>query len=123
MGKIKKYTKTTLTPQTRLSDLVSKKYHHQLKLMIDELRNLTTIRDDTEWWRVKRLDFTRLRSSDNYRPIAKFIKYERQRRDKVLNCSKDVFFYYISSSEHSNLNINWKYLKSLVYNMIAYKYV
>ena len=123
MSKKKKYYESTLTPQTRLSDLVSKKYHHQLKLMIDELRQLTTIGKDTEWWRVKRLEFKELRNTNNYRPIARFVKYVTQNESKELKCSNDVFFYYIASSDHSNLNIKWKSLKSLVYSMIAHKYV
>lgn len=123
MAKTIYYTKETITPQTRLSDLVEKKYHPQLKEMIDELRQLTKNCDNMEWWRVKRLEFIRTRSSENYKPIARFIKRIRQDEGKALKCSKDTLFYYIASNEHSNLNKKWKYIKSVIYNMIAYKYV
>ncbi len=123
MTKVKNYTPKSITPQTRLSDLVNKKHHHLVKQMINELRSITTIDDDTEWWRVKRLDFKKLSKTNNYTPIARFIRLVGESKDKALKCSNDTFFYYISSPEHSNLNIKWKYLKSLVYRMIAEDFV
>lgn len=94
--------------------------------MIDELRKSTIIDDGTEWWRVKRLDFIEPRTTNNYIPIAKFIKFiknETNSGKKVLKCSERTFFYYITSQEHSNLKTKFESLKSLVYNMIYYEYV
>lgn len=123
MAKTNYYTPKSITPQTRLSDLVNKKHHRLVKQMISELRRITTIDDDTEWWRVKRLDFVRLRTTENYKPIAKFIRLVGESKHRALKCSNDTFFYYISSPEHSNLNIKCEYLKSLVYRMIAENFV
>jgi len=115
-----KYTKQNITPQTRLMDLVKTKFHGQLKVMIDELRRITTIKDETEWWQVKTLHFTRPKSMSNYDPIARFIMQTTQEGNEGLNCSITTFIWYITTQEHSNLNMKYKSAKSLIYNIIHY---
>lgn len=114
----KKYTKSSITPQTRLMDLVNTKYHSQLKLMIDELRQITMLKDDTAWWQVKKLHFKRPKSMRNYEPIAKFIMQTTRNGNKGLNCSARTFIWYITSKDHSNLNLKYESAKSLIYSMI-----
>lgn len=120
MTRFKKYRKSDITPQTRLMDLVSKKYHGNLKVMIDELRRITKLEDDTAWWQVKRLVFIHPESMRNYEPIAKFIMQVTQDGNKGLNCSVITFIRYITSVDHSNLNVKWESAKALIYNMIRY---
>ena len=113
-NKLKKFT-----PQTRLMDLVHVKYHRELKEMIDELRRLTTLKNDEEWWQVKKLHFTRPSSMNNYIPIAKFIMQATRDGNHGLKCSQSTFFRYLTDSNHSNLNAKWKSAKSLIYSMIS----
>ena len=112
--KLKKFT-----PQTRLMDLVHVKYHRELKDMIDELRRFTTLKDDEEWWQVKKLHFICPSSMNNYFPIAKFILLTTRNGNKGLKCSQRTFFRYLTDSNHSNLNAKCESVKSLIYNMIS----
>ncbi len=112
--KLKKFT-----PQTRLMDLVHVKYHRELKDMIDELRRFTTLKDDEEWWQVKKLHFICPSSTNNYFPIAKFILLTTRNGNKGLKCSQRTFFRYLTDSNHSNLNAKCESVKSLIYNMIS----
>ena len=115
-----KYTKKNITPQTRLMDLVKTKFHSQLKVMIDELRRITTLKDDTPWWQVKMLQFKRPKSMSNYDPIARFIMWSTNYEEDGLNCSITTFIWYITAKEHSNLNMKYKSAKSLIYSMIKF---
>ena len=101
-------------------DLVKTKFHGQLKAMIDELRRITTLKDETEWWQVKKLHFTHPKSMSNYDPIARFIMQTTQEGNEGLNCSITTFIWYITTQEHSNLNMKYKSAKSLIYNIIHY---
>ena len=122
MTNSKKYTynKKNITPQTRLMDLVKTKFHRELKVMIDELRRKTTLKDDTAWWQVKKLQFTQPKSMGNYEPIARFIMLATQEGNEGLNCSITTFIWYITAKEHSNLNMKYKSAKSLIYSMIKF---
>jgi hypothetical protein len=101
-------------------DLVNKKYHGNLKVMIDELRRITNLEDVTAWWQVKKLVFIHPKSMRNYEPIAKFIMQVTQDGNKGLNCSIRTFIWYLTSAEHSNLSIKQESAKALIYNMIRY---
>ena len=115
-----KYNNTNITPQTRLMDLVNKKYHSELKVMIDELRRITTLEDEVAWWQVKKLIFIRPKSMRNYEPIAKFIMRTTRDGNKGLNCSANTFIRYITSVDHSNLNAKPESVKALIYSMIRF---
>ena len=115
-----RYSKSDITPQTRLMDLVNKKYHKNLEAMINELRRITTLKDDTEWWRVKRLTFNRPKSMSNYEPIARFIMQTTRAGNNGLNCSVRTFIWYLTSPKHSNLSIKQESAKALIYSMIRY---
>ena len=115
-----KYYAKDLTSKTRLIDLVSKDCHPQLKQMIEELKPLTTLTDQTEWWRVSRLEFVNPHTQLNYGPIAKFISKVKSKDGYGLKCSLNTFFHYIVSCEHSNLNTKWDSTKTLVFNWIRY---
>lgn len=120
MEKKAKYNKSNITPQTRLMDLVDKKYHSKLKAMIDELRRVKTLKDDIAWWKVKKLTFIHPKSMGNYEPIAKFIMQTTQDGSKGLNCSVRTFIWYLTSIDHSNLNMTQESAKALIYSMIKY---
>lgn len=115
------YNNKKLTPKTRLSDLVAKKYHPQLRVMIKEFTRLTTLTEETEWWRVRKLEFIKPRTQLNYVPIANFIRELSHNEQEGLKCSIDTFFRYITSSEHSNLTAKWKSVKAMVYSYIRYE--
>lgn len=119
--KTRKEAKPKFTKKTRLMDMVSKEYHGELKVMIDELRRMTTLEDSEEWWQVKKLIFIHPKSMANYEPIADFIIKTTRNGSDGLKCSQRTFFRYITSNEHSNLNVKWDSAKSLVYNMISFK--
>lgn len=112
--------KNEFTLQTRLIDLVDKKYHPELKTMIEELRPITLINEKEEWWKVRRLDFVHPKSMTNYLPIARFIMVSARNGNKGLKCSANMFFRYLTSSEHSNLRIKRESIKSLIYSMIKF---
>jgi hypothetical protein len=120
MEKKAKYNKSNITPQTRLMDLVNKKYHSKLKAMIDELRQVATLTDDTAWWKVKKVTFTHPKSMRNYEPIAKFIMQITQEDNNGLNCSVRTFIWYLTSIDHSNLNMTQGSAKALIYSIIKY---
>lgn len=101
-------------------DLVKTKFHRELKVMIAELRRITTLKDDTAWWQVKKLQFTRPKSMSNYEPIALFIMQVTQDGVEGLNCSITTFIWYITSQDHSNLNMKYKSAKALIYSMISF---
>lgn len=88
--------------------------------MIKELTRLTTLTEDTEWWRVRMLEFINPRTQINYVPIADFIKAVCSKEQKGLKCSIDTFFRYIASSDHSNLIAKWKSVKTLTYSRLKY---
>ena len=115
------YRAKDITPKTRLSDLVTQQYHPQLKLMIRELCLLTSLTDKTEWWRVRRLEFTNPRTQRNYVPIAKFVRGIKDGDEYGLKCSLNTFLRYITSPEHSNLNAKWNSVKTLVLSRIRYE--
>lgn len=112
-----KYNKSNITPHTRLVDLVKKKYHKELKTLISKL---PTLKDDTVWWKVKKLTFTHPKSMKNYIPIADFIKRTTRDGHDGLNCSIMTFIWYLTNIDHSNLNIKPESAKALIYNMIEY---
>ena len=116
-----KYSDKSITPKTRLSDLVVKKYHPQLRQMIDELSRLANFNGETEWWRVRKIDFINPRTQLNYAPLASFISKAAGKDCYGLKCSIDTFFRYITSSEHSNLSAKWKSVKVLTYSWIRYE--
>ena len=120
MEKKAKYNKSNITPQTRLMDLVNKKYHSKLKAMIDELRQVATLTDDTAWWKVKKVNFIHPKSMRNYEPIAKFIMQITQEGNNGLNCSVRTFIWYLTSIDHSNLNMTQESAKALIYSIIKY---
>ncbi len=120
MEKKAKYNKSNITPQTRLMDLVDKKYHSKLKAMIDEMRRITTLKDDTAWWKVKKLTFIHPKSMGNYEAIAKFIMQTTQEGNNGLKCSVRTLIWYITSKDHSNLNMKQESAKALIYSMIKY---
>ncbi len=120
MEKKAKYNKSNITPQTRLMDLVNKKYHSKLKAMIDELRQVATLTDDTAWWKVKKVNFTHPKSMRNYEAIAKFIMQITQEGNNGLNCSVRTFIWYLTSIDHSNLNMTQESAKALIYSIIKY---
>ena len=99
-------------------DLVHVKYHRELKEMIDELRRFTKLKDNEEWWQVKKLHFISPSSMRNYIPIAKFIMQTTRDGNKGLKCSQNTFYRYLTDSDHSNLNAKWISAKSLINNMI-----
>ena len=115
-----KYNKENITRQTRLSDLVVKKYHTQLRQMIKELSSLAKFDGETEWWRVRKIVFNNPRTQRNYVPIATFIKKVARKNSYGLKCSMDTFFRYITSNEHSNLSAKWKSVKTLTYSRLRY---
>ena len=115
-----KYYAKDITPKTRLGDLVCKKYHPQLKQMINELCRLTTLTGQIDWWRVKKLEFINPHYQPNYVPIAKFIWETTRNGNKGLKCSVNTFFRYITSNEHSNLKIKWGSAKTLTFSRIQY---
>lgn len=115
-----KYNKSNLTPQTRLMDLVNKKYHRYLKEMIIELRRAKVVDDGTPWWQVRQLTFIRPQSMNNYEPIAKFIMQTSQDGRKGLKCSITTFLRYLTAKEHSNLNVKYESVKSLIFSMVRY---
>ena len=117
----KKYHAKDITPQTRLIDLVEKKYHPQLKQMIEELRAFTTLDGQTEWWRVNKLEFKQKHYQPNYLPIARFIWATTRNGNKGLKCSINTFFRYLTSSGHSNLNLKWNSAKTLIFSRIEYE--
>lgn len=101
-------------------DLVDKKYHSKLKAMIDEMRRITTLKDDTAWWKVKKLTFIHPKSMGNYEAIAKFIMQTTQEGNNGLKCSVRTLIWYITSKDHSNLNMKQESAKALIYSMIKY---
>lgn len=115
-----KYNRSNITPQTRLMDLVNKKYHSQLAAMIYELRRITTLEDDTVWWKVNKLTFTHPKSMSNFNPIAKFIMHTTREGNNGLNCSVRTFIWYLTAKDHSNLKIKSESAKALIYSMIKY---
>lgn len=116
-----KYRNNNITPQTRLSDLVAKKYHAHLRQMINELSSLAKFDGETEWWRVRKIVFNNPRTQRNYVPLATFLNKVVSEDYYGLKCSVNTFFQYITSSEHSNLSAKWKSAKTLTYSRLRYE--
>lgn len=115
------YRTKDITPRTRLSDLVTKEYHPQLKQMIKELSQLTTLTDQTEWWRVRELEFLNPRTQRNYVPIVKFIGSVVRNGHYGLKCSQNTFYHYLADRNHSNLTAKWNCVKTLVISRLHYE--
>ena len=116
-----KYNNKSITPQTRLIDLVEKKYHTHLRKMISELCLIAKFDGETEWWRVRKIVFNNPRTQLNYAPLATFINKVANKNCYGLKCSIDTFFRYITSSNHSNLSAKWKSVKTLTYSILRYR--
>lgn len=115
------YRTKDITPRTRLSDLVTKEYHPQLKQMIEELKYLTVLTEQTEWWRVNELEFINPRTQRNYVPIAKFIGSVARNGHYGLKCSQNTFYRYLADKHHSNLIAKWNCIKTLVISRLHYE--
>jgi hypothetical protein len=102
------------TEKTRLFDLVKASYHPELAQWLDDIRPYLTDSEQPNWKKVTRLDFKYPRSKVLIAQcIARLLK---EIGNDGLKCKKSVFFRYLTSSEHSNINIPEDYLKTLVNN-------
>ena len=105
------------TPNTRLFDLVSAQYHMTLATWLKSIAPYLKDGVAPDWKTAKRLDF-RCRKERTAWCIALLL-------DKIgkegLKYKKSVFLRYLTTSEHSNIEISEQYLTTLVNNMLRFR--
>lgn len=104
------------TEKTRLFDLVKASYHPTMAQWLNVIRPYLDDGELPDWKKATRLDFNCRKERIAWCIALLLIVIG----DDGLKCKKSIFFRYMTSKEHSNIQINEGHLKTLVYNQIRY---
>jgi len=118
--KTAKQSKKEFTAKTRVYDLVKREYHSELKKLSQDIRPYIRNPDAIDWkhltyfefneWAIKKPMFVSI--------IACFLL--RIGKGNGLKCRMSVFIRYLASNEHSNFNLKYRSLNTLIYRMFEY---
>lgn len=112
--------KKEFTPKTRLFDLVSKKYHSDLSLLVEEISPWLIDREKIDWKNLRRLevDYSKTTKDSFLLVITNFLY--KVGRGKGLKCKMETLIRYLASTEHSNFGLKESSLKAKIYSMLRY---
>ena len=102
------------TPKTRLFDMVSAQYHMTLAAWLAFIAPYLKCGMVPNWKTAKRLDFKCRKERTAWCIALLLAKIGKE----GLNCKKSVFFRYLTTSEHSNIEMSEQHLTTLVNNML-----
>ena len=103
--------KQGFTPKTRLFDLVNKKYHLDLRLLVEEICPWLLIDGkESDWIHLRRLevDYSKICKDNFLLVLTNFLN--RIGRGDGLNCRMEVLIKYLASPEHSNFGMKFESL-------------
>ncbi len=115
-----KQSKKEFTAKTRVYDLVKREYHDELKKLSQNIRPYVRNPDAIDW---KHLNYFEFNEGEISKPmfvgiIACFLL--RIGKENGLKCRMSVFIRYLASNEHSNFNLKYSSLNTLIYRMLGY---
>ena len=125
-GKIKKQRRTAkqskkeFTAKTRLYDLVRREYHDKLKDLSQDIRPYVRNPDAIDWKHLNYFEFDdKLISKAEFVLIIVRFLLTIGKADG-LKCRMSVFLRYLASNEHSNIDLKYRSLNTLIYRMFGY---
>ena len=115
-----KQSKQEFTKKTRFYDLVRREQHAELKQLTENIRPYVRDGATVDWKHLRYFDFDKekIRKPDFVLIIARFL-LEIGKGDG-LKCRMSVFIRYLASNEHSNFELQYRPLNTLIYRLFAY---
>ena len=115
-----KQSKKEFTAKTRVYDLVKREYHDELKKLSQDICPYIRNPDDIDWKHLKYFEFNDklISKAEFVLIIARFLL--RIGKGNGLKCRMSVFIRFLASNEHSNFNIKYRSLNTLIYRMFEY---
>lgn len=115
-----KLSKKEFTAKTRVYDLVKREYHDELKKLSQDICPYIRNPDDIDWKHLKYFEFNDklISKAEFVLIIARFLL--RIGKGNGLKCRMSVFIRFLASNEHSNFNIKYRSLNTLIYRMFEY---
>ena len=115
-----KQSKKEFTAKTRVYDLVKREYHDELKKLSQDICPYIRNPDDIDWKHLKYFEFNDklISKAEFVLIIERFLL--RIGKGNGLKCRMSVFIRFLASNEHSNFNIKYRSLNTLIYRMFEY---
>jgi hypothetical protein len=115
-----KQSKKEFTAKTRVYDLVKREYHDELKKLSQDIRPYVRNPDDIDWKHLKCFEFNDklISKAEFVLIIVRFLLAIN--KGEGMKCKMSVFIRYLTSNEHSNFNIKYRSLNTLIYRMFEY---
>ena len=100
--------------------MVKREYHDELKKLSQDIRPFVKNEEDPDWKHLKYFKFNEesISKTDFVLIIARFLL--RIGKGNGLKCRMSVFIRFLASNEHSNFNIKYRSLNTLIYRMFEY---
>lgn len=115
-----KQSKKEFTAKTRVYDLVKRECHDELKKLSQDIRPFVRNVENIDWKHLMYFEFDEdlISKTEFVLIIVRFLL--RIEKGNGLKCKMSVFIRYLASNEHSNLNIKYRSLNTLIYRMFEY---
>ena len=115
-----KQSKKEFTAKTRVYDLVKREYHDELKELSQKIRPFVRNVEDIDWKHLKYFEFDEdlISKTEFVLIIVRFLL--RIERGSGMKCKMSVFIRYLASNEHSDFNLKYRSLNTLIYRMLEY---
>ena len=100
--------------------MVKREYHDELKKLSQDIRPFVKNEEDLDWKHLKYFEFNDklISKAEFVLIIARFLL--RIGKGNGLKCRMSVFIRFLASNEHSNFNIKYRSLNTLIYRMFEY---
>ena len=100
--------------------MVKREYHDELKKLSQDICPYIRNPDDIDWKHLKYFEFNDklISKAEFVLIIARFLL--RIGKGNGLKCRMSVFIRFLASNEHSNFNIKYRSLNTLIYRMFEY---
>lgn len=115
-----KKSKQEFTAKTRVYDFVKMEFHEELKCLIDAINPYIRDGDNLDWkhFRCFNAKGDSRKKKELILEIAKFLIAIG--KGEGLKGKMSVFVRYLASNEHSNFNLKYRSLNTLIYRMFSY---
>ena len=115
-----KKSKQEFTAKTRVYDFVKREFHEELKCLIDAINPYIRDGDNLDWkhFRCFNAKGDSRKKKELILEIAKFLIAIG--KGEGLKGKMSVFVRYLASNEHSNFNLKYRSLNTLIYRMFSY---
>ena len=116
----RKQAKPKFTSRTRWFDLVKREFHDELKKLSQDIRPFVRNVENIDWKHLMYFEFDEdlISKTEFVLIIVRFLL--RIEKGNGLKCKMSVFIRYLASNEHSNFNIKYRSLNTLIYRMFEY---